>query len=72
MEAYIAKNIEKENDVDQVIAERGTVDVLVNNAGLQFISPVEDFPVEKRGLVNGVILKGAFLLTKHALPATQK
>ncbi|MFP3512712.1 SDR family NAD(P)-dependent oxidoreductase [Peribacillus sp. SIMBA_075] len=58
-------------DVDQVIAERGTVDVLVNNAGLQFISPVEDFPVEKRGLVNRVILKGAFLLTKHALSATQ-
>ncbi|MDM5452148.1 SDR family NAD(P)-dependent oxidoreductase [Peribacillus simplex] len=47
------------------------MDVLVNNAGLQFISPVEDFPVEKRGLVNGVILKGAFLLTKHALPATK-
>ncbi|MDF9759780.1 NAD(P)-dependent dehydrogenase (short-subunit alcohol dehydrogenase family) [Peribacillus simplex] len=48
------------------------MDVLVTNAGLQFITPVEDFPVEKRGLVNGVILKGAFLLTKHALPATQK
>ncbi|MGW6299781.1 3-hydroxybutyrate dehydrogenase [Peribacillus butanolivorans] len=58
--------------VDQVIAERGTVDVLVNNAGLQFISPVEDFPVEKWDLVNDVILKGTFLLTKHALPAMQK
>ncbi|MFF2587965.1 3-hydroxybutyrate dehydrogenase [Peribacillus butanolivorans] len=58
--------------VEQVIAERGTVDVLVNNAGLQFISPVEDFPVEKWDLVNDVILKGTFLLTKHALPAMQK
>ncbi|KRF51196.1 3-hydroxybutyrate dehydrogenase [Bacillus sp. Soil768D1] len=58
--------------VDQVIAERGTVDVLVNNAGLQFISPVEDFPVEKWDLVNDVILKGTFLLTKHALPTMQK
>jgi 3-hydroxybutyrate dehydrogenase len=58
--------------VEQVIAERGTVDVLVNNAGLQFISPIEDFPVEKWDLVNDVILKGTFLLTKHALPAMQK
>ena len=58
--------------VEQVIAERGTVDVLVNNAGLQFISPIEDFPVEKWDLVNDVILKGTFLLTKHTLPAMQK
>ncbi|MFI8492665.1 3-hydroxybutyrate dehydrogenase [Peribacillus butanolivorans] len=58
--------------VEQVIAERGTVDVLVNNAGLQFISPIEDFPVEKWDLVNDVILKGTFLLTKHALPTMQK
>ena len=58
--------------VEQVIGERGTVDVLVNNAGLQFISPIEDFPVEKWDLVNDVILKGTFLLTKHTLPAMQK
>ncbi|MFB7639344.1 SDR family NAD(P)-dependent oxidoreductase [Peribacillus butanolivorans] len=35
-------------------------------------SPIEDFPVEKWDLVNDVILKGTFLLTKHALPAMQK
>ncbi|MGE7608032.1 3-hydroxybutyrate dehydrogenase [Peribacillus frigoritolerans] len=58
--------------IEKVIAERGTIDVLVNNAGLQFISPVEDFPVEKWDLVNDVILKGTFLLTKHALPTMQK
>ena len=40
----------------------------MNNAGLQFISPVEDFPVEKWDLVIDVILKGTFLTTKHVLP----
>uniref|UniRef100_F4PF77 3-oxoacyl-[acyl-carrier-protein] reductase n=1 Tax=Batrachochytrium dendrobatidis (strain JAM81 / FGSC 10211) TaxID=684364 RepID=F4PF77_BATDJ len=60
------------NVVEQIIAERGTVDVLVNNAGLQFISPVEDFPVEKWDLVNDVILKGTFLMTKHVLPIMKK
>jgi 3-hydroxybutyrate dehydrogenase len=58
--------------VEQVIAERGTVDVLVNNAGVQFISPVEEFPEEKWDLVVDVILKGTFLTTKHVLPAMKK
>jgi 3-hydroxybutyrate dehydrogenase len=58
--------------IEQVIAERGTVDVLVNNAGVQNISPVEDFPVEKWDLVFDVILKGTFLTTKHVLPAMKK
>ncbi|MFC9598729.1 SDR family NAD(P)-dependent oxidoreductase [Peribacillus butanolivorans] len=58
--------------VDQVIVERGTGDVLVKKVGLQFISPVEDFPVEKWDLVNDVILKGTFLLTKYVLPTMQK
>ena len=53
----VADEANVKNAVDQVIAERGTVDVLVNNAGLQFISPIEDFPVEKWDLVNDVILK---------------
>ena len=60
------------NVIEQIITERGKVDVLVNNAGLQFISPVEDFPVEKWDLVNDVILKGTFLMTKHVLPTMKK
>jgi 3-hydroxybutyrate dehydrogenase len=60
------------NAIDQLIAERGTVDVLVNNAGIQYISPVEDFPVEKWDLVVDVILKGTFLSTKHVLPTMKK
>ncbi|SOC39825.1 3-hydroxybutyrate dehydrogenase [Ureibacillus acetophenoni] len=57
--------------IDKVIAERGSVDVVVNNAGLQFISKVEDFPVEKWDLLNDVILKGTFLMTKHSLKSMQ-
>lgn len=60
------------NAIDQLITERGTVDVLVNNAGIQYISPVEDFPVEKWDLVVDVILKGTFLPTKHVLPTMKK
>jgi len=57
--------------IDTVIAERGSVDVVVNNAGLQFICKTEDFPVEKWDLLNDVILKGTFLMTKHSLKSMQ-
>lgn len=52
----------------QIIAEHGRIDVVVNNAGLQHRDKVEDFPVEKWDLLMDVMLKGPFLLTKHAFP----
>lgn len=43
----------------------GSVDVLVNNAGVQFVSPVEDFPVEKWDQIIAINLSAAF----HAIRA---
>ncbi|WP_156289827.1 3-hydroxybutyrate dehydrogenase [Oceanobacillus salinisoli] len=71
-EVNVADEESVKSAVEKVIAERGTVDVLINNAGVQFISPVEEFPDEKWDLVVDVILKGTFLTTKHVLPAMQK
>ncbi|MCY1029801.1 SDR family NAD(P)-dependent oxidoreductase, partial [Mammaliicoccus sciuri] len=48
------------------------IDVLVNNAGIQFISKVEDFPLEKWNQVIGVIQTGTFLMTKHVLPSMKQ
>lgn len=44
------------------------VDVLVNNAGLQHISPVEEFSIEKWDLLMKVMVRGTFLMTRAALP----
>ncbi len=46
----------------------GGVDVLVNNAGIQFVSPVEDFPDEKWQDIINLNLSAAFYATKAALP----
>ena len=54
--------------VEHAMAELGGVDILVNNAGLQFVSPVEDFPEERWEYLVRVMLVGAFLLTKYAIP----
>ena len=54
--------------VDRARSECGGVDILVNNAGLQFVSPVEDFPEDRWEYLIRVMLIGAFLLTKYAIP----
>ncbi len=45
-----------------------TADVLVNNAGLQHVSPIEDFPPERFSLLLRVMLEAPFQLVRAALP----
>ena len=50
----------------------GSVDVLVNNAGIQFVSPVEDFPVEKWDQIIAINLSSAFHGMRAAVPGMKK
>ena len=50
-------------------AEFGRVDVLVNNAGIQHVARVEDFPVEKWDAIIAINLSSAFHASRLALPA---
>lgn len=52
--------------------ELGGVDILVNNAGMQFVSPVEDFPVEKWDMIIALNLTAAFHTIRHAVPGMRK
>jgi 3-hydroxybutyrate dehydrogenase len=54
--------------VDRAAREHGRVDILINNAGLQHVAPIEDFPEEKWEHIVRVMLVGAFYLTKYAIP----
>ena len=46
----------------------GSVDILVNNAGIQFVSPIEDFPVEKWDQIIAINLSSAFHAIRAAVP----
>ena len=54
--------------VDQTISTLGRVDVLVNNAGLQHVAPIAEYPEEKWNRLICVMLTGTFLCTKYVLP----
>jgi 3-hydroxybutyrate dehydrogenase len=46
----------------------GAVDILVNNAGIQFVSPVEQFPVEKWDAILAINLSSNFHAIRAVLP----
>ena len=50
-------------------SELGSPDVLVNNAGIQHVSPVESFPPAKWDAIIAINLTAAFHTTRLALPA---
>ncbi|MEA3535836.1 3-hydroxybutyrate dehydrogenase [Rhizobium sp. CC-YZS058] len=54
--------------VASVIDRWGRVDVLVSNAGIQIVHPVEDFPFEDWKRMLAIHLDGAFLTTKACVP----
>ena len=49
--------------------EFGAPDIVVNNAGIQHVSPVEDFPIEKWNAILAINLSAVFHTTRLALPA---
>ncbi len=51
--------------VDRTLKEYGKVDILVNVAGIQTVSPIEDFPEDKWDFMMNLMLTAPFLLTKY-------
>lgn len=54
--------------VKKAAAEFGAVDVLVNNAGIQHVAPVDEFPPEKWDAIIAINLVANFHTIRHALP----
>ncbi len=52
-----------------VLAEFGAIDILVNNAGIQYVAPVDEFPVERWNAIIAINLSASFHTVRLALPA---
>lgn len=63
-------NMMKPEEIRDMVAQTekawGSVDVLVNNAGIQFVSPIEDFPEDKWDAIIAINLTAAFHTSKAA------
>jgi 3-hydroxybutyrate dehydrogenase len=53
----------------KALAEFGAIDVLVNNAGIQHVAPIEEFPVDKWNAILAINLSASFHTIRLALPA---
>jgi 3-hydroxybutyrate dehydrogenase len=67
--ADMAKPEECRRLVEQAAEAFGAVDVLVNNAGIQHVARVEEFPPEKWDAIIAINLSSAFHTTAAAIPA---
>jgi 3-hydroxybutyrate dehydrogenase len=64
----VSNEREVNEGVEHVLEVFRSIDVLVNNAGIQIVRPVEEFTLTEWKQVLGVHLDGAFLMTKACLP----
>jgi len=61
-----------ESMMTAIVDEIGSIDILVNNAGMQFVSPIEDFPIERWDMIIALNLSAAFHTIRLALPAMKQ
>lgn len=71
--SYFKTDLSKRDDckalVDKTLQTYSKVDVLVNVAGIQTVSPIEDFPEDKWDFMISLMLTAPFVLTKYVWPS---
>lgn len=74
--AAYAADAGSEHDIQQLmnntLETEGRIDIFVNNAGMQYVSNIEDFPVEKFQQIVQLMLVGPFISTKYVFPVMKR
>ena len=73
---YSAADMTKPDEIADMIktAEKtfGSVDIVVNNAGIQHVAPIEEFPIDKWNQIIAINLSAAFHAIRAAVPGMKK
>ncbi len=69
---YSPADMAKGDEIAAMVAdaerEFGAIDILCNNAGIQFVAPVDEFPIDKWNAIMAINLSATFHATRAALP----
>ena len=72
---FIQADLGKDEDIEKAVADAdklGTIKFLVNIAGIQHIDSIENFPMEKYDLMQRLMLRAPFYLSKLVIPHIRK
>ncbi len=73
---FVECDVTSEEKVKEAYAKTietfGEPTILVNNCGLQFMSPVDEFPLDKWNQLISIMLTGTFLCSKTVIPSMKK
>jgi 3-hydroxybutyrate dehydrogenase len=69
---YIRADMSKGTDCRALIEQAGKCDILINNAGIQFVAPIDEFPTDKWDAIIAINMSSAFHTTAAALPMMRK
>ncbi|MBW1706999.1 MAG: SDR family oxidoreductase [Deltaproteobacteria bacterium] len=72
---FIKTDLTVDEDIENAVSEAaklGTIKYLTNIAGIQHIDPVEDFPMENYDLMQRIMLRAPFYLSKLTIPYMKK
>ena len=69
---YIQADMSKGADCRALIEQAGRCDILINNAGIQHVAPIDQFPVEKWDAIIAINMSSTFHTMAAALPMMRK
>ncbi|WP_104017035.1 3-hydroxybutyrate dehydrogenase [Roseovarius nitratireducens] len=65
---YIKADMSKPEECRALIGQAGACDILINNAGIQHVAPIDEFPQDKWDAIIAINMNSAFHTTAAALP----
>ncbi|MGB7318164.1 MAG: 3-hydroxybutyrate dehydrogenase [Planktotalea sp.] len=69
---YIQADMSKGAQCRALIEQAGACDILINNAGIQHVAPIDEFPIEKWDAIIAINMSSTFHTTAAALPMMRK